>query len=300
MMARRRRGNSSRRYRKFEPRFWRDEKIRGLETIDKAVAAYILTGQSNRIGCYSFSPGMAAEDLGMSYTTCATRVRHVCTHMRWKWDEAGGVIYLPTWWKSNPPENPSVLVSNLRDLDDVPDSPVVIEFCANLTHLDPGLRDTFRTRVGPRVEPRDPPRGGDQEQEQKQEQKQEQGRTTSSGLPPRPHLVANGNGSGPGPTPRPRSRDQAAEVLAYLNQRAGRSFRPVASTLELIEARLKTGATVDDCKAVIARKISDWRGDPKMAKYLRPETLFNRTKFESYLGEAPIRGSEAPCGIDLH
>ena len=64
------------------------------------------------------------------------------------------------------------------------------------------------------------------------------------------------------------------------------------ANLDLIEARLKTGASVDDCKAVIQRKVRDWRGDPKMAKYLRPETLFAARHFESYLGEAPATSND--------
>jgi hypothetical protein len=51
-------------------------------------------------------------------------------------------------------------------------------------------------------------------------------------------------------------------------------------------ARLKskTGVSVEDCKAVIDAQVSEWAGDPKMRKFLRPETLFNRTKFAGYLG----------------
>lgn len=79
----------------------------------------------------------------------------------------------------------------------------------------------------------------------------------------------------------------AREILAFLNEKAGRSYRETPSTLALIEARLKSGATVANCRGVIARKVREWGPDPKMAKYLRPETLFNATKFESYLGERP-------------
>lgn len=80
-------------------------------------------------------------------------------------------------------------------------------------------------------------------------------------------------------------RSQAREILGFLNQKASRSYRDTPTTLGLIEARLKSGATVANCRGVIARKVREWGADPKMAKYLRPETLFNATKFESYLGE---------------
>ena len=97
----------------------------------------------------------------------------------------------------------------------------------------------------------------------------------------------------PSPSPSPiqkknyivELRSTACRLLEFLNEKAGRRHRAVPVTLEPIMARLREGATEQECKGVIARKVRDWNGDPKMAKYLRPETLFNRTKFESYLGE---------------
>ena len=79
-------------------------------------------------------------------------------------------------------------------------------------------------------------------------------------------------------------KEQAKEVLAFLNQKANRSYRFIDTNLDFIIARLKSGATVADCKAVVARKTRDWLSDPKMHEYLRPETLFSKSKFESYLG----------------
>lgn len=89
------------------------------------------------------------------------------------------------------------------------------------------------------------------------------------------------------------SRDDlrdAREVLQFLNAKTGKRFREVDSTLRMIAARLKgdgksTAVDVQTCKSLIARKAREWMPDEKMQKYLRPETLFNRTKFESYLGE---------------
>lgn len=81
-------------------------------------------------------------------------------------------------------------------------------------------------------------------------------------------------------------KEEATEVLRFLNEKTSRSFRYVDGNLRLIEARLKSGATVQDCKSVIARQCRAWLSDPKMSVYLRPETLFNATKFESYRGLA--------------
>lgn len=83
----------------------------------------------------------------------------------------------------------------------------------------------------------------------------------------------------------PGIREKAREVLAFLNTKAKRSYRPVEANLELIVARLKSGVEVQEFKSVIAKKCREWLGDAKMSLYLRPATLFNKTKFEQYLGE---------------
>lgn len=72
----------------------------------------------------------------------------------------------------------------------------------------------------------------------------------------------------------------AEDVLIYLNEKAGTRFRPVESNLKFIKARLKD-YSIERLKAVIDLKVKEWRGT-KMQPYLRPETLFNATKFEAY------------------
>lgn len=81
-------------------------------------------------------------------------------------------------------------------------------------------------------------------------------------------------------------KEQAKEVLAFLNAKTNRSYRFIDTNLDFIVGRLKSGATVQECKAVVARKTREWLNDPSMSQYLRPETLFNKTKFESYRGLA--------------
>ena len=78
--------------------------------------------------------------------------------------------------------------------------------------------------------------------------------------------------------------EEAKDILRFLNEKTGRSYRAGDINLGFIVQRLKSGATVEDCKGVIARKTRQWRGG-EMEKYLRPATLFNATKFEQYVGE---------------
>lgn len=79
--------------------------------------------------------------------------------------------------------------------------------------------------------------------------------------------------------------DVAMRVLQFLNDKTGRQYRPVKANLEMICARIKDGATETELCQVIAKKCREWTGDEKMAIYLRPATLFNRTKFAQYQGE---------------
>lgn len=80
-------------------------------------------------------------------------------------------------------------------------------------------------------------------------------------------------------------KKQAIEILEFLNEKTGKAFRPVDTNLKFIISRLKSGAQVEDCRAVIAKKYREWKGDPVMVDYVRPATLFNATKFEQYFGE---------------
>lgn len=76
-------------------------------------------------------------------------------------------------------------------------------------------------------------------------------------------------------------------IVNYLNESAGKNYRSTTpKTRTLIRARFKEGFNSDDFKEVIDNKVAVWKGDQKMNRYLRPETLFG-TKFESYLNDEP-------------
>lgn len=79
-------------------------------------------------------------------------------------------------------------------------------------------------------------------------------------------------------------------VIDYLNAQTGKKFRATTpSTRTLISARLAEGHKLEDFKRVIDNKTREWKADAKMAKFLRPETLFAPSHFESYLNESPVQ-----------
>ena len=75
-------------------------------------------------------------------------------------------------------------------------------------------------------------------------------------------------------------------IVNYLNEKSGKNYSFKANkTRNLIKARYNEGFTENDFIKVINAKAAAWKGDPKMEKYLRPETLFSG-KFDRYLNEA--------------
>lgn len=88
------------------------------------------------------------------------------------------------------------------------------------------------------------------------------------------------------------------EIISYLNEKAGKNFSPSTDkTIEIINGRINEGRTLDDFRHVIDVKVFQWSGDANMDKYLRPSTLFNKTKFEEYLNES-LRPSKSQKEID--
>jgi uncharacterized phage protein (TIGR02220 family) len=79
------------------------------------------------------------------------------------------------------------------------------------------------------------------------------------------------------------SGDAAKRIIDYLNEKCGKSFRPVAANMKMIKARLKEFSE-DDLLKMITHKCNEWMFTD-MEKYLRPATLFNATKAAQYVGE---------------
>lgn len=93
---------------------------------------------------------------------------------------------------------------------------------------------------------------------------------------------------------RIKFKKEAEEILSFLNETGNKNFTASDVNLDFIIARLKEpGVTPDKCRQVIAKKVRKWKDDPKMDEFIRPATIFNKTKFNQYMGElVPHRGSK--------
>ncbi|MES9748967.1 phage replisome organizer N-terminal domain-containing protein [Bacillus safensis] len=75
-------------------------------------------------------------------------------------------------------------------------------------------------------------------------------------------------------------------ITDILNQMSNKNYRHTTpKTQQLIKARWNEGFRFNDFKKVILAKCFEWRDNPDMSKFLRPETLFG-TKFEGYLNNS--------------
>ncbi len=74
--------------------------------------------------------------------------------------------------------------------------------------------------------------------------------------------------------------DKANSILEYLNDKVGKRLK---GTIK-IENRLRDGFSLDQLKSIIDLKSSEWAGNPKMFKYIHPNTLFrSKRKVREYL-----------------
>ncbi|MFQ5625495.1 MAG: hypothetical protein ACE5FM_02450 [Methyloligellaceae bacterium] len=164
-------------YRKIDPRVWQDVDFRSLSIQEQHLVFYILTAQSNRIGLFKFSTALAMEDLNLSgrfRQTFRKCFRNVLETLKWGYDERSRTLLIHSWWKYNCPPNPNVLKACLKDLEYLPETPLLQEFRENIQYLPETFHQTFREGLREGY-PKQPPK-----QEQEQEQEQEQDITTSS------------------------------------------------------------------------------------------------------------------------
>lgn len=121
-----------------------------------------------------------------------------------------------------------------------------------------------------------------------------------------PEINKNNSLSGK-PDPKPKSSKidldkSAREVIDHLNSVCGRNFQPVEANRKFIRARLSdpdAPADVETLKRVIDHKANEWRGTDQ-EKYLRPETLFNATKYAQYVGQLDLDLSKLSGVGDEH
>ena len=80
------------------------------------------------------------------------------------------------------------------------------------------------------------------------------------------------------------SKEEVKEIIEYYNQKFNKRLKPEVYR-DLIDARFREGANVEDFKTVIDNKAALWLTDKKMASNLKPSTLFRKCHFDEYINQ---------------
>jgi hypothetical protein len=140
--------NERRSYRKVYKRLWSDPDFIAMTDSERIMALYVLTGsQTNRIGLFKFSIPLAAEDLKRPLNTIRRVFANVVKAFRWEYDVTSRVLWIPSWWKYNPPPKQSTNIKGyLADLSDLPRTALIARFRGNLADVPVSLHDYFAER----------------------------------------------------------------------------------------------------------------------------------------------------------
>lgn len=230
---------------------WNNEDIIEMFTAeDRYFWLYLLTNPHNSIcGVMKASPVLIARDMGYS-KECVNNLlyRFECIHKLINIDKETKELVIINWNKFNWTKSPKIL-QTIKDSMQKVNSQSIRQF------LQSKIDIVF---------------------DKKEEESEEKEDTVCIGY----QYHSNTN------TITDTITDTIKEIVDYFNSKCDKNYKyDTASTKRLINARLNEGFTVDDFKKVIDIKSSKWLNDEKMKEYLRPETLFCASHFESYLNE---------------
>lgn len=255
-------------YRQIYTTFWTDSKVADDFTPeDKYFYLYLLTNaRTNLCGCYEISKKQISNDTGYTIdvvTRLLARLEQV--HEIIRYSEKTKEVYLVNWHKYNWSKSDKVLRGVASETERVKSD----LFKGYLLKLLESYGYPIDTVCIGYTYPMDTS-------------------VTVSVTDTATDTVSNTDTSN-NSTKTPKPPDWAKEVVDYLNEKTGKHFKVTSSAnTRFITARAKEGYTAEDFKKVIDTKTAEWKGTD-MEQYLRPETLFSASKFESYLNQRTIK-----------
>src|SRR5678815_3021433 len=119
------------RYSRVSTRFWTDETSSEWNDRVKLAALYVMTCSHRCLeGIFKLPPQYACADLHCTLKTW----KSACTVLQesgcLKWDSRTNVILIVNALRYQAPENPNQAAAALRRIKDLPDTPLLQEFCA--------------------------------------------------------------------------------------------------------------------------------------------------------------------------
>jgi uncharacterized phage protein (TIGR02220 family) len=252
-------------YRSILTRVWKDPDFENYTPDQKLVFLYLCTNDSaTESGLYPLSQKTVSNETGIRCLTVGKLLANGFKNV--SYDSENSCVFVRNFLRYNGGGRPELIERAIRRDNLTIQTPLWGLFAGEYPQYADGLI-TY-------------------EQEKERTKERESSSSISSSISN--EGLANGLTTVGNPLPTLNYRRDAETILSFLNEKTGKAFRPVPVNIDLITARLKSGVTIQQCKSLIAKKVRDWNGDPKMAHYLRPATLFGREKFEQYIGELVI------------
>lgn len=278
------------RYRKVLARIWEDDKFPYLSETGRLLFLYHLTSpRSTPFLLYVEGSGAIADALRLPSARLREGMREVAGKgLVWYSDDESNLLCLPNALtiKENDPESPNAVKTWAKLFHDLPRKPFRDRCLQHWLGLGLDIRRALTHAFLKACALARPIQEQEQEQYRRRDTVSFSRTTPSLNGPAANNQVRSGSASG---------TEQAREVLAFLNEKRAEigmgQFRPVEVHLTLIASRLADGATIQDCRSIIARKVRDWKDEPKSQAWIRPSTIFRRANFENYLAELTPKAS---------
>jgi len=262
-----------REYGQIQSSYWNSPKVQKWSDKGKLLGAYLLTGpHTSSLGCMRIPTGYVMEDLGWNKETVSKGFTELFRDGFSMRDESTGWVLIPQFLEWNPIANPNVAKKIQKEFLSVPKNiNIYKELVESLKRYGERFEKGFINHL---------------ETVYQTLSKQDPTQPYPNQPDPDPDMSSSETVANDENITHPKH--QAIDVIEYLNLRTNRNYETCDANLDFVKARLKEGRTIDQCKSVIDTKTAEWLNDEKMFKFLRPATLFNKTKFAQYLGEVGI------------
>lgn len=253
--------------------FWTDKKVvEQFTPEDKLFFLYLLTNpHTTQLGIYPFIPKIAAFEIGYSKDTVLSLIERFEKYGIVKFSETSSEIAVKNYLKHSIVKGGTPVYDLLvKEANLVKDKSLLrFVLCANRDSLN----DTVRKFISDIENENEYDNDNDNDNEDSYHESYHESSAKNN---------EDNDLTG-------RTTD---ECLIYLNAVTGKNFKiTTESNRKFIRARLNDGYTFDDFKRVIDNQWLKWK-DTDMVEYMRPETLFNATKFQSYIN-APDYSKQA-------
>ncbi|MEK5265588.1 conserved phage C-terminal domain-containing protein [Bacillus sp. FSL R7-0166] len=259
-------------FRHVQTTFWQDPKVtEEMTPEDRYFFLYLITNpNTTQIGIYTITKKQIAFDIGYSIESVNSLMDRFENHHKLiLYNNNTREMAIKNWPKYNLNKGGKPILDCVtKELNEVKDKSLVSALYPKIENAS--VRELFERHANDTLHDTSTTSGQKEKEKEKEKEKKD---------------ILSGNPTVDDPKTQ-KTEIPFKLIVDLLNQMSGKKFRTTTpKTQKDIRARWNEGFRFDDFKKVILSKCYEWRNNPDMSKYLRPETLFG-TKFEGYLNHS--------------